>query len=74
MLFSTSSPPAIQRIPWPAYDDSDSGECSVKRKFVGYSTWVINEQELPWLVDPDGTYFIAWSLLNIARITFQLPS
>ncbi|KAI6045080.1 RIC1-domain-containing protein [Pisolithus marmoratus] len=55
MLFSTASPPAVQRIPWPAYDDSDSGGRPVKGTFVGYNTWALNDEELPWLVDPDVT-------------------
>ncbi|KAL4069425.1 RIC1-domain-containing protein [Scleroderma citrinum] len=55
LLFSTSSPPAVQRIPWPAYDDSDSSDHSAKKPFVGYNTWMLNEQEFPWLVDPDVT-------------------
>lgn len=55
MIFSTTSPPAIQRIPWPAYDDSDSGGHLVKKSFGGCNTWILNEEEVPWLVDPDVT-------------------
>ncbi|KAG6335629.1 hypothetical protein ID866_3465 [Astraeus odoratus] len=50
-----SSPPAVQRIPWPAYDDSDSGDRSVKRSLMQYNTWILDDRELPWLVDPDVT-------------------
>ncbi|KAI6031985.1 RIC1-domain-containing protein [Pisolithus microcarpus] len=55
MLFSTTSPPAIRCIPWPAYDDSDSGGHLVKKSFAGCNTWILNEEEVPWLVDPDVT-------------------
>ncbi|KIJ68689.1 hypothetical protein HYDPIDRAFT_179745 [Hydnomerulius pinastri MD-312] len=55
ILFSTSSPPAVQRIPWPSYDDSDSGNNHSRRSLVGYDTWVLNDHELPWLVDSDVT-------------------
>ncbi|KAI0735483.1 RIC1-domain-containing protein [Earliella scabrosa] len=49
IVFSTSSPPAIQRVPWP-----DVGEEGGNAR-GGYDTWVINEEELPWLVDADVT-------------------
>ncbi|KAF9229601.1 RIC1-domain-containing protein [Gyrodon lividus] len=55
ILFSTNSPPAIQRIPWPSYDESDSGTDHSRRSLVGYDTWVLNDHELPWLVDSDVT-------------------
>lgn len=47
ILFSTCSPPSIQRVPWP--DSSGAGD-----RRESYDTWEINEEELPWLVDPDG--------------------
>ncbi|KIJ21502.1 hypothetical protein PAXINDRAFT_95072 [Paxillus involutus ATCC 200175] len=55
ILFSTSSPPAVQRIPWPSYDESDSGNDLSQRSLGGYDTWVLNDHELPWLVDSDVT-------------------
>ena len=54
-MFSTSSPPAIQRVPWPDVGEGDGNARG------GYDTWVINEEELPWLVDADGTPISAWS-------------
>ncbi|KAI8995415.1 RIC1-domain-containing protein [Trametes punicea] len=49
ILFSTSKPPAVQRVPWPdAAKGSENGT-------GGYDTWVVNEEELPWLIDPDVT-------------------
>ena len=56
MLFSTKSPPAIQRIPWPTRDDSDEEAPPQPTALARYDTWVINDQELPWLVDLDGEY------------------
>ncbi|KAF9243850.1 RIC1-domain-containing protein [Melanogaster broomeanus] len=55
ILFSTSSPSAIQGIPWPSYDQSVSGNDYSRRSLVGYDAWVLNDQELPWLVDSDVT-------------------
>ncbi|OBZ79139.1 Guanine nucleotide exchange factor subunit ric1 [Grifola frondosa] len=57
ILFSTRSPPAVQRIPWPdvhLHDDAneDGGH---KKSWGGYDTWVLNDRELPWLVDADVT-------------------
>ncbi|KAI9066722.1 RIC1-domain-containing protein [Trametes sanguinea] len=49
ILFSTSNPPAIQRVPWP--NTSDAGGNGRE----DYDTWEVNEEELPWLVDPDVT-------------------
>ncbi|KAG9314607.1 RIC1-domain-containing protein [Chiua virens] len=55
LAFSTSSPPAIQRIPWPSYDDADDENDLSRRSLLGYDTWVLNDHELPWLVDSDVT-------------------
>ncbi|KAI0762695.1 RIC1-domain-containing protein [Fomes fomentarius] len=49
IVFSTASPPAVQRVPWPNVD----GEGGNARG--GYDTWAVNEEELPWLVDADVT-------------------
>ena len=45
VLFSTKSPSTIQRIPWPGMQLAEGL----------YATWYINEEELPWLLDSDGT-------------------
>ncbi|KAI9572704.1 RIC1-domain-containing protein [Boletus coccyginus] len=55
LAFSTSSPPAVQRIPWPSYDDTDVENDRSQRSPFGYDTWVLNDHELPWLVDCDVT-------------------
>jgi hypothetical protein len=54
ILFSTGSPPAVQRIPWPIYDETEAGEQTARRSLTGHDTWMLNDHELPWLVDPDG--------------------
>ncbi|EIN13398.1 RIC1-domain-containing protein [Punctularia strigosozonata HHB-11173 SS5] len=53
ILFSTQDPPAVQRIPWP--DIGDESNSAKKSDWVGYDTWVLNDHELPWLVDANVT-------------------
>ncbi|KAI0047802.1 RIC1-domain-containing protein [Auriscalpium vulgare] len=52
ILFSTKSPPSIQRIPWPATEESERN-AQKESKDSGYDNWVLNELDFPWLVDPD---------------------
>ncbi|KAI0724240.1 RIC1-domain-containing protein [Cerioporus squamosus] len=47
ILFSTGSPPSIQRVPWPDVSGED------RHARGGYDTWVVSEEEFPWLVDAD---------------------
>lgn len=68
LAFSTSSPPAIQRIPWPSYDDADIDNDHSRRSLIGYDTWVLNGHELPWLVDSDGMYYAACSQYIVTRV------
>ncbi|KAH8100482.1 RIC1-domain-containing protein [Cristinia sonorae] len=54
ILYSTKSPPALQRIPWPVLieeDGPDSAHVALKH----YDTWLLNDHEFPWLVDSDVT-------------------
>ncbi|EIW86459.1 RIC1-domain-containing protein [Coniophora puteana RWD-64-598 SS2] len=53
LVFSTRSPPAVQRIPWPIYDEN--GEEDANHAIQGYGTWVLAEQDLSWLVEPEIT-------------------
>ncbi|CAL1696319.1 unnamed protein product [Somion occarium] len=56
ILFSTRNPPAIQRIPWPVLsEDDDTEQHAASRDLKYYDTWVLNDEELPWLVDSDVT-------------------
>jgi hypothetical protein len=54
ILFSTRDPPAIQRIPWPTHDHPKDEEERKGKNFVWYNTWILNDLELPWLVETDG--------------------
>lgn len=54
VLFSSRSPPSIQRIPWPVRTDSEDEDETQKKVWAGYDTWVLNEDEFSWLVEPDG--------------------
>ena len=67
LAFTTSSPPAIQRIPWPSYDDADDNDRS-RRSLFGYDTWVLSDHELPWLVDSDGTCYTVYSHYIATRV------
>ncbi|KAG8930449.1 hypothetical protein FRC02_004160 [Tulasnella sp. 418] len=57
ILFATSSPPAIQRIPWPSeVARSDRlGERSKGDKWIGHDTWFLTGSDLPWLLRRDTT-------------------
>ncbi|KAG1826256.1 RIC1-domain-containing protein [Suillus subaureus] len=55
IIFSTNSPPAVQRIPWPVYDESELEEQTARRSLMGHDTWILNDHELPWLLYPDVT-------------------
>ncbi|EMD41642.1 hypothetical protein CERSUDRAFT_128592 [Gelatoporia subvermispora B] len=54
VVFSTSSPAAIQQIPWP-YARDDESQTSGQPAWNGYNSWIINDEEFPWLVDADVT-------------------
>ena len=54
IIFSTNAPPAVQRIPWPSVDDVQDDEIP-DRTLLGHDTWIINDTELPWLANPNGT-------------------
>ncbi|KAF8649858.1 hypothetical protein AX16_005620 [Volvariella volvacea WC 439] len=63
ILFSTKNPPVVQRIPWPIDDDEQvDGSGRPKAQFQGFDSWSINEQDCPWLVEPDvAVEKILWS-------------
>ncbi|KAH7915124.1 RIC1-domain-containing protein [Hygrophoropsis aurantiaca] len=73
IMFSTSSPPAVQRIPWPAYGVEVNGEeQTAKKSLMGYDTWILNDHELPWLADAD--VFVAKMLYSTPGIETWLTS
>lgn len=52
IIFSTTSPQAVQRIPWP--DDGDPKTYPARRdNLYGAHAWYIEDHEFPWLVDSD---------------------
>ncbi|KAF8490724.1 RIC1-domain-containing protein [Gautieria morchelliformis] len=68
ILFSTKSPPAVQRIPWPSNQEEDEDEDGpgVKRKkWLGHDTWVLNDLDFPWLRTPNVTV----NSITYSRIT-----
>ncbi|KAI0080014.1 RIC1-domain-containing protein [Panus rudis PR-1116 ss-1] len=59
ILFSTRNPPAIQRIPWPEIPRNEEEEHSEEyyrpsvTDFKYYDTWILNDEDHPWLIDSD---------------------
>jgi hypothetical protein len=47
LMFTTSNPPTIQRMPWPQEEGNSEQQCT-------YDTWILNEDDFEWLRDPDG--------------------
>lgn len=55
IMFSTKNPPAVQRIPWPSVDtDTEEDEEGSKAHLTGHDTWILNDEELPWLINSNG--------------------
>ncbi|EKM83606.1 hypothetical protein AGABI1DRAFT_123933 [Agaricus bisporus var. burnettii JB137-S8] len=47
LMFTTSNPPTIQRMPWPQEEENSSEpQCT-------YDTWILNEDDFEWLREPD---------------------
>ncbi|KAJ7693644.1 RIC1-domain-containing protein [Mycena rosella] len=54
ILFSTKNPPAVQRIPWPEIEEEEvDGE--PKTQLGTYETWIFNDHDFDFFVDPDVT-------------------
>lgn len=53
-MFSTQSPPAVQRIPWPSIDTDTEEDEGVRSHLTGHDTWILNDEELPWLINSNG--------------------
>ena len=67
IMFSTKNPPSVQRIPWPNIEDDlneEYDESETKGSLSGHDTWILNDHELPWLVNPNGIV----SMLSVARM------
>ena len=60
-MFSTRDPPSVQRIPWPTVDqdfNDEVSEAEYRRTLSGHDTWILNDNELPWLISPNGMLLI----------------
>ncbi|KAF7340016.1 RIC1 domain-containing protein [Mycena venus] len=56
ILFSTKNPPAVQRIPWPEIEEEhDTIDGEPKTQFGTYETWIFNDHDFDFFVDPDVT-------------------
>ncbi|KAJ7275450.1 RIC1-domain-containing protein [Mycena haematopus] len=56
IIFSTKSPPAVQRIPWPEIEEEhDIVDGEPKTQFGTYETWIFNDHDFDFFVDPDVT-------------------
>ncbi|KAJ7770879.1 RIC1-domain-containing protein [Mycena maculata] len=56
ILFSTKNPPAVQRIPWPEIEEDDGTvDGEPKTQFGNYETWIFNDHDFDFFVDPDVT-------------------
>ncbi len=56
-MFTTKDPPSVQRIPWPIIEDDlneDYDDEEFKRSMSGHDTWILNDIEMPWLMNPNG--------------------
>ncbi|KAF7367259.1 RIC1 domain-containing protein [Mycena sanguinolenta] len=56
ILFSTKNPPAVQRIPWPEIEEEhEPVDGEPKTQFGTYETWIFNDHDFDFFVDPDVT-------------------
>ena len=59
-MFSTRDPPAVQRIPWPSMDDEEIEELAEggqpSKALSDHHTWILNDEELPWLINANGRF------------------
>lgn len=68
-MLSIKDPPGVQRIPWPTSEDEDQSEDM--RHQTSPMTWMLNEEEFPWLVDADGSHF-SFHVVNLGRFTQEI--
>lgn len=70
LFFSTRNPPAVQRIPWPTLgDDATSDDEELERDMaLGHETWLLNDHELPWLLDSNGVFMASLMMFHLYLI------
>lgn len=55
IVFSTKNPASVQKIPWPSDDSGDHDDsASMYLRQIGNENWMLDDDEFPWLVEPDG--------------------
>jgi RAB6A-GEF complex partner protein 1 len=55
ILFTTKSPPAVQKIPWPADEENaEDGYGLRERQMWDYEMWQFNEHDFDWFIEPEG--------------------
>lgn len=55
IVFSTKNPASVQMIPWPSDDTEDQDDnASMYLRRIGNENWLLDDDEFPWLVEPDG--------------------
>lgn len=71
-MFSTKSPPSVQRIPWPSVQrDEDDTHIGYRNKESLYDTWLLNEDTFPWLVDSNGRVWPIFEPLSMSLTILQ---
>ncbi|KAK0465224.1 RIC1-domain-containing protein [Desarmillaria tabescens] len=79
ILFSTKNPPAVQRIPWPSEEDEpqndyEGQEPRRNKRFGSYDTWIFNDHEFEWFVEPDWHLVHARVEVTVAHISTWITS
>jgi RAB6A-GEF complex partner protein 1 len=65
LLFSTKNPSTIQRMPWPMDDEVMDSEELLQ---TSYDTWIVNDEDFAWMVEPDGMSSRPPYFKNLTRI------
>ncbi|KAL5534531.1 hypothetical protein ACEPAG_994 [Sanghuangporus baumii] len=76
IMFSTKNPPSVQRIPWPTVEDDLNEEydgSESKGSLSRHETWILNDHELPWLVNSNVTV-VQMSYLRVAKVETWITS
>ncbi|EJD04265.1 RIC1-domain-containing protein [Fomitiporia mediterranea MF3/22] len=76
IMFSTKDPPSVQRIPWPTIDDDfndGNNDAEARRTLTGHDTWILNDYELPWLMNANVTV-VQMSYSRAAKVETWITS
>lgn len=67
LIFTTSNPPTIQRMPWPQDEEGPSAQ----QRACTYDTWILNEDDFGWLKEPDGDATPPFPLARIPETIYS---